>query len=149
MQNGRLREIAPLEGIATPSDLSTTVIAPLSYLFFLNEIDDEFLDKEFCRDTKYSIRQELLLMHENRIAKEALLDPVIDDDEIDYSKEDIPWESKTVEDEKPFQFAEYADPLHVKGVKALLARYDEQFQPTLNKNPAVLEPMVLKVHDEK
>ena len=86
LRTGKLREISPLGEVADPSGLGTTITAPLSYLFFLNEVDDEFLEREFCRDIKYSIRQELFLMHAHRIAKEELLDPAVDDYMIDYSK---------------------------------------------------------------
>ena len=148
IRDGRLQGAAQLHELATPAGPSDTVTAPLHYLYFLNDVDKEFLSTEFTRDSKYSIEQYLYLMHGERVSKDELLDPLFDDDTIDYSKDNIPWEQQNDgTEEKPFKFAENANPVHVKRVRELLQRYDDVFQATLNKKPAVLEPMVLKVND--
>ena len=50
---------------------------------------------------------------------------------------------------KPFQFAPDAKPDEEKGVRDLLGAYDDTFQGVLNPQPADLDPMFLKVNDEK
>ena len=81
-------------------------------------------------------------MHGHRVSKDELLDPIFDDDTIDYSRENIPWEQPNTDStEKPFQFAADADPIEVQGIKNLLARYDAQLQATLNTHSAVLDPI--------
>ena len=85
-------------------------------------------------------------MNGHRVSKDELLDPILDDDTIDYTRDNIPWEQPTTDStEKKFQFAEDADPTEVQGIKNLLALYDAQLQATLNTHPAVLDPMVLRV----
>ena len=92
IREGRLRGAAPLDEFATHQGLDDTVTAPLTYLYFLNELSEVFLKKEFTRNAKYSIDQYLYLMHVHRVSKDELLDPILDDDTIDYSRENIPWE---------------------------------------------------------
>ena len=149
IREGRLRGAAQLHELATPAGSSDTVIAPLQYLYLLNDVDREFLKTEFTRDSKYSIEQYLYLMHGERVRKEELLDPLLDDDTIDYTQTEPPWEQQSTDETetKPFKFAENANQEHEVGVRKLLRKYDETFQATLNNRPAVLEPMVLKVND--
>lgn len=85
-------------------------------------------------------------MHGERLRKDELLDPLDDDDEIDYTRTEPPWEQPTP-DGKPFQFPLDADPAEEQAIRTVLGAYDGNFQATLNTQPAVLEPMVLKVND--
>ena len=148
IREGRLRGAAQLHELATPAGSNDTVIAPLQYLYLLNDVDREFLKTEFTRDSKYSIEQYLFLMHGERVRKEELLDPLFDDDTIDYTKTEPPWEQESSDTEtKPFKFAPDAIKEHEEGVRNLLQKYDRTFQATLNNKPAVLDPMVLKVND--
>jgi len=150
IREGRLRGAAPLHDLATPAGPGDTVTAPLSYLYLLRQVDREFLNTEFIRDAKYSIEQYLFLMHGERVSKDELLDPIVDDDTIDYSNDNIPWEqSPTPMEEKPFQFDPNADEAQRQGVLDLLAKYDSQLQATLNSQPAKIDPMILKVDDAK
>ena len=120
---GRLRGAAPLHDLATPAGPSDTVTAPLSYLYLLRQVDREFLSTEFTRDAKYSTEQYLFLVHGERVSKDELLDPTVDDDTTDYSNDSIPWEqSPTPTEDKPFQLDPSADEAQRQGVLDLLAK---------------------------
>ena len=151
LRDGKLRGATPLSELAIPAGPSDTVTAPLSYLYFLNDVDRDFLETEFECDTKHTIAQYLYLIHGQRVSKDELLDPIVDDDTIDYSGDNLPWEQQSTPDTepKPFQFAPDADAAQKQGVLDLLHRYDGQLQATLNTQPADLEPMVLRVDDVK
>jgi len=99
IREGRLRGAAQLHELATPAGPDDTVTAPLQYLYLLNDVDREFLKTEFTRDSKYSIEQYLFLMHGERVRKEELLDPLFDDDTIDYTKTEPPWEQESADTE--------------------------------------------------
>ena len=92
IREGRLRGAAPLDELATRPGPDDTLTAPPTYLFFLNEVNDVFLQQEFTRNAKYSINKYLYLMHGQRVSKDELLDPILGDDTIDNSRENIPWE---------------------------------------------------------
>jgi len=151
LRDGKLRGATPLSELAIPAGPDDTVTAPLSYLYFLNDVDRDFLETEYDCDTKHTIAQYLYLIHGQRVSKDELLDPIVDDDTIDYSGDNLPWEQQSTPDTelKPFQFAPDADAAQKQGVLDLLDRYDGQLQATLNSEPADLEPMVLKVDDVK
>jgi hypothetical protein len=57
LRDGRLRGAAPLSELATPAGPSDTVVAPLSYLYFLNDVGRDFLEMEYTHDSKHSIAQ--------------------------------------------------------------------------------------------
>ena len=92
IREGKLQGAAPLDELSPHQGPDDTVTAPLSYLYFLNEVSDVFLKQEFNRNAKYSIDQYLYLIKGHRVSKDELLDPLLDDDIIDYSWENIPWE---------------------------------------------------------
>ena len=151
-----LLRAAPLDDLATPPGPNSSVIAPLQYLYFLRQPDSQFLQKEFCVDSKYTVEQYLYHSYGEQVmtreSKDNFIDPIDDDDEIDYSKDNIPWEDDTKLYDftyKPFKFPENVDVQQQKALREILEQYDSVFQPTLNKEPALLEPMVLKVNDEK
>ena len=62
---------------------------------------------DYTHDSKHNIAQYLYLVHGQRVGKDELLDPIIDDDTIDYSKDSIPWEQQSTSETepKPFNFA--------------------------------------------
>jgi transposase InsO family protein len=146
MSEGRLRAAAPLHAEAEHAGRSDTVTAPLHYLYLLQGVDAEFANQKYSRDSKHTIAQYLFLTHGERLHKDALLDPIDDDDEIDYTRTEPPWEQETPEG-KPFQFPQNSDKTEEQAVRNILDTYDETFQASLNTRPAVLDPMVLKVND--
>jgi hypothetical protein len=146
MSEGRLRTAAQLHAEAEPAGRSDTVTAPLHYLYLLNGVDAEVANYQFSRDSKYTVAQYLYIMHGERVRKNALLEPIDDNDEIDYTRTEPPWEQETP-DGKPFKFPHDAIPAEEQAVRNMLSIYDDTFQASLNTKPAVLEPMVLKVND--
>jgi hypothetical protein len=83
MSEGRLRAAAPLHAEAEHAGRSDTVTAPLHYLYLLNGVDAEVANYQFSRDSKYTVAQYLYIMHGERVRKNALLEPIDDNDEID------------------------------------------------------------------
>jgi len=89
-----------------------------------------------------------------RESKDSYIDPTHDDDEIDYTKDNIPWEK---EDDtilydftyKPFKFPADVNHQQQKALREILDQYNSVFQPTLNTEPARLQPMILKVNEAK
>ena len=146
MSEGRLRTAAQLHAEAEPAGRSDTVTAPLHYLYLLNGVDADVANYQFSRDSKYTVAQYLYVMHGERVRKDALLEPIDDNDEIDYTRTEPPWEQETP-DGKPFKFPHDAIPAEEQAVRNMLSIYDDTFQASLNTKPAVLEPMVLKVND--
>ena len=52
IREGRLQGAAPLDELAPYPGPDDTVTAPLSYLYFLNEVSNVFLEQEFTRNAK-------------------------------------------------------------------------------------------------
>ena len=146
MSEGRLRTATPLHAEAEHAGCNDIVTTPLHYLYLLQGVDAEFANKQYSRDSKYTVAQYLYLTHGERLNKDALLDPIDDNDEIDYTRTEPPWEQQ-IPDGKPFQFPQNADQAEEQLVRNMLNAYDETFQASLNTQPAVLDPMVLKVDD--
>ena len=88
-------------------------------------------------------------LKKGRVSKETLLDPIDDDDYIDYD-ESLPWEPEEEEKETDeFHFPIEANTSERKHIEELLSTYSEVFSSELNKEPAKLDPLVLKVNDDE
>jgi hypothetical protein len=116
MSEGRLRAAAPLHAEAEHAGRSDTVTAPLHYLYLLNGVDADVANYQFSRDSKYTVAQYLYVMHGERVRKDALLEPIDDNDEIDYTRTEPPWEQETP-DGKPFKFPHDAIPAEEQAVR--------------------------------
>jgi hypothetical protein len=93
MSEGRLRA-ASQHAEAEYASRDDTVTASLHYLYLLQGVDAEFANQQYSRDSKHTIAQYLFLTHGERLHKDALLDPIDDDNEIDYTHTEPPWEQK-------------------------------------------------------
>ena len=84
-----------------------------------------------------------------RVHKDELLDPVDDDDHIDYSEVEIPWESNESELEQGFKIPQNANKAERDSLINILDTFNSVFSKELNEIPADLDPLQLKVDDTK
>jgi hypothetical protein len=137
-------------------ETSLEVIAPVHLLTILESIssDGEFNDAEFFALEGTREHCSKYLDAENP-----------DEDFIDYSGKDVPWEDNakhaksadnastgSSKSEKPetelsheglFQFGNIVNPQQEATLRTLLRRFEKVFQPTLNREPAKLPPLEL------
>ena len=143
-------------------ETSLEVIAPVHLLTILESIpsDGEFNDAEFFALEGTREHYSKYLDAENP-----------DEDFIDYSGKDVPWEdnakhakpadiasarhSKSADVESQlsheglFQFGNIVNPQQEATLRTLLRRFEKVFQHTLNREPAKLPPLELNVNDSK
>ena len=86
-----------------------------------------------------------------RISKDQILDPISNDDYIEYDKKPVPWEEKNENklDRVSVIYAADANPEDKKIIENLVNDFADIFNKNLNKEPAKLDPMVLDVDKEK
>ena len=84
-----------------------------------------------------------------RVHKDELLDPIDDDDHIDYSEVEIPWEANESELEQGFKIPQNANKAERDSLINILDTFNSVFSKELNEIPADLDPLQLKVDDTK
>ena len=89
-----------------------------------------------------------------RVPKESLLDPIIDNDYIEY-KNDMPWETflkkENTSDTIKSHPLYYNDDITIEDreqVQNLVNEYSDIFSKSLKEEAAILDPLILKVNDE-
>jgi hypothetical protein len=82
-----------------------------------------------------------------RVHKDALLDPIPDNDYIDYSKAPRPWETESDANYLSPTFHESVIPGEMEQNRKLVEKYRDVFSLKLNPIPAKLKPMKLSVND--
>ena len=81
----------------------------------------------------------LLNIVAKRVHKDELLDPVDDDDHIDYSEVEIPWESNESELEQGFKIPLNAKKAEKDSLINILEQFKSVFSKELNEFPANLD----------
>ena len=79
-----------------------------------------------------------------RLHKSAFLDPVIDNDEIDYEKQPRPWEENLEDVKNSTSFPEINEtdvPGEAERVRKIAEKYSDVFSSSLNPTPAKLDAM--------
>jgi hypothetical protein len=138
------RQLATVYESAGPSsferELDEEVIAPLHYIQMLDEI---------ALDGHIEEIHYLYNIVAKRVHKDELLDPIDDDDHIDYSEVEIPWESNVSELEQGFKIPQNANKAERDSLINILDTFNSVFSKELNEIPADLDPLQLKVDDTK
>ena len=116
---------------------SYEIIAPVHLLSILGEVPDL---EAYCA--------KMHTIEGKRVHVSELIDSIDDNDEIDYSKEETPWE-QSHDVNVDFTFGEDAKAEEVAKVKELLEKYDTVFSNNLTKQPAKLTPLQLKVDESR
>merc|ERR1711991_173861 len=116
---------------------SYEIIAPVHLLSIFGEVPDL---RSYCAKM-HTIEGE-------RVHVSELIDSIDDNDEIDYSKGETPWE-QSQDVNVDFIFGDNAKEEEVAKVKQLLANYNMVFSNNLTTEPAKLEPLQLKVDETK
>ena len=86
-----------------------------------------------------------------RLHKSAFLDPVIDNDEIDYDRQPRPWENNPQDVKNSTSFPEVKEtevPGEAEHVRKIAEKYRDVFSSDLNPTPADLDAMKLNVKED-
>ena len=119
--------------------ISDEVVAPVHLLTLLGEVPDSWEIKRAATDM-YTIEGK-------RVHVSDLIDSTDDHDEIDYTKEETPWEEPS--DDQAFTFGEDAKPEELTLLTDLLDKYKKIFRSTLTEEAARIPPLEMQVDEKK
>ena len=107
------------------------MVAPVHLLTLLGDVPDSWEIKRAATDM-YTIVGK-------RVHVSDLIDSTDDHDEIDYAKEETPWEDPS--DDQAFTFGEDAKPEELTLLTDLLDKYKKIFRSTLTEEAARIPPL--------
>ena len=112
----------------TSADEDYEIIAPVHLLSILGVVPDDLMER--CAKVQ-SLEGE-------RVHVSALIDSTDDNGEINYTREELPWDQPTVDE--GFTFGEEATEEEIAKVKELLKHYKTVFSSTLTKKKTLNSP---------